>query len=286
MAEHAVDERRTLRRPSVIVAVVVGALLVFAAFLLGNFPYDDMASTMLAPYQLKLTYRAQHFHLPIGVALDGVNLISVASSPSQLLVQSPNLALRPTLGSLLLGSPGLGLDAEVYRGTLHATLRQGVGAMDITFAAYTLSLDESPLPSQFGASIGGTLSANGSAEIHGPMITDNRGRATIDGRNVTVEVTQGFPVIHLGTVSGRVLLDSGVLSFQDLTTHGGDVEGKADGAIQLATDPADSTIAARVYLTPTPNGRAHFGLLFHMLPHPPSEGPYEIRGPLRSPSVS
>ncbi|HXR25149.1 MAG TPA: type II secretion system protein GspN [Candidatus Binataceae bacterium] len=275
-----------MRRPAVIVVLVAGALLTFAAFLIADFPYDDMASTMLAPYRLKLNYRAQHIHLPIGVALDGVDLVSIASSPSQLLLQSPNVALRPTLGSLLLGRPGLGLDAEVYRGTLHATVEQEAGAIGVTFDARALSLDDSQLLSQFGTLLGGTLSAGGSARIHGPMLTDNTGRATIDGHDVTVEITHGFPLIHLGTISGQILLENGVLSFQDLETHGGDVESKADGAIQLGADPADSTITARVYLTPTPSGRAHFGLLFHMLPHPPSEGPYEVRGPLLSPSVS
>jgi type II secretion system protein N len=275
-----------MRRAGVMVGLAAGAIFMFAAFLIANFPYDDMASTMLAPYRLKLTYRAQHIHLPIGVALDGVDLVSTARSPVELLLRSPNLALRPTLGSLLLGHPGLGLDAELYRGTLHATLRQEAGAMGVTFAAHALSLDQSPMVNQFGARLGGTLSADGSAQIHGPMLADSRAQATIAGHNVTVEITHGFPVIHLGAVSGRIMLADGVLSFQDLETHGGDVESKADGTIQVGADPADSTIVARVYLTPTPSGRAHFGLLFNMLPHPPSAGPYEVRGPLLSPSVS
>jgi type II secretion system protein N len=286
MADRAAENPRTTLRPAVIVMLVAGALFTFAAFLVANFPYDDMASTMLAPYGLKLNYRAQHIHLPIGVALDGVDLVSIASSPSQLLLQSPNIALRPTLASLLLGRPGLGLDAEVYRGTLHATVEQKAGVIGVTFDAHALSLDDSQLLSQFGTLLGGTLSAGGSAQIHGPMLADNNGQATLDGHDVTIEITQGFPLIHLGTVKGQILLENGVLSFQDLETHGGDVESKADGTIQLAADPADSTITARVYLTPTPSGRAHFGLLFHMLPHPPSEGPYEVRGPLLSPSIS
>ena len=158
--------------------------------------------------------------------------------------------------------------------------------MGVTFDARALNLGESRPLSQFGALLGGMLSAGGSARIHGPTLAESTGQATIEGRGVTVEIARGFPLIHLGAVSGRILLENGILTFTDFETHGGDVEAKADGAIQLAADPADSTVAARVYLTPTPSGRAHFGLLFNMLPHPPSEGPYEVRGPLRSPSIS
>lgn len=287
MAErHADDAPRARRRGLIIASGAVGALFVFAAFLIASFPYDDVLSTLLAPYRLKLVYREQRLHLPIGVTFDGVDLVSIASSPSQLLLRSPRIALRPTLGAILSGRTGLGFDAEVYRGTLNATLDQEAGAIGVTFKARALDLGQSQALSQFGATLGGTFSGGGSGRIDGPALVRSAGRATLEGRNVTLEVTHGFPLIHLGAVSGRLLLEHGVLRFTDLEAHGGDVEARADGTLQLADDPAESTVAARVSLTPTPSGRAHFGLLFNMLPHPPSAGPYEVRGPLRSPSIS
>ena len=294
MAERAAGSLRpagrlnsVLRRPGVIIASgVVGAVFVFAAFLIASFPYDEMLSTILAPYQLKLVYRRQHFHLPIGVALNEVNLISVASSPSQMLLQSPTIALRPTLGSLFLGRAGLGVFAEIYRGTLAATLNQEPDGIGVTFDARGLSLRDAPALSQLGALLGGTVSAGGSAQIHGPNLDENTGEAAISGSDVTVVIEEGFPMIHLGTVSGRIVLDNGVVTFQDVESHGGDVEAKAEGTIQLDPDLTSSTIEAQVSLTPTVSGRAHFGLLFHMLPHPPSEGPYQVSGPLSSPSIN
>jgi len=116
------------------------------------------------------------------------------------------------------------------------------------------------------------------------LTTDN-GDARIVGANVTLEITRGFPRIRLGAVSGHLELAGGIVTLDDIETHGGDVEGKADGEIQLAPILAASTIAARVYLTPTPSGRDHFGILFNMLPHPPAEGPYYLSGPLASPSI-
>jgi type II secretion system protein N len=278
---------RVLRRPGVIIAsAVVGAVLVFAAFLIASFPYDEMLSTILAPYQLKLVYRRQHFHLPIGVSLNEVNLISVGSSPSETLLESPSIALRPTLGSFFLGRAGLGVFAEIYRGTLAATLNQEREGIGVTFDARALSLRDAPALSQLGALLGGTVSALGSAQIHGPNIDENTGEAAISGSNVTVVIEEGFPMIHLSTVSGRIVLDNGVLTFKNVESHGGDVEAKVDGTLQLDPDFTSSTIEAQLSLTPTVSGRAHFGLLFHMLPHPPSEGPYQVSGPLSSPSIS
>jgi type II secretion system protein N len=278
---------RVLRRPGVIIAsAVVGAVFVFGTFLIASFPYDEMLSTILAPYQLNLVYRRQHFHFPIGVALNEVDLISIASSPSQTLLQSPTIALRPTLGSLFLGRAGLGLYAEIYGGTLAATLNQQRDGIGVTFDARALILRDAPALSQPGALLGGTVSADGSARIRGPNLDQNTGEAAINGSDVTVVIEEGFPMIHLGTVSGRIVLDNGVVTFQDVKSYSGDVEAKADGTIQLGPDLTSSTIDARVSLMPSTSGRAHFGLLFHMLPHPPSEGPYQVSGPLTSPSLN
>ncbi|MGH7842790.1 MAG: hypothetical protein ACREQD_11015, partial [Candidatus Binataceae bacterium] len=120
----------------------------------------------------------------------------------------------------------------------------------------------------------------------GPRITDSSGAAAVAAREVTLEITHGFPLIHLGMISGRILLGGGAMTFQQLETHGGDLEARADGTIRLAPELDASTIAARLYLTPTASGRAHFGLFLKLLPHPPAEGPYYLRGPLYAPSLS
>jgi type II secretion system protein N len=275
-----------MRRPAIICALGAGALLLFASVLIATFPYDQMASSILAPYQLKLTYRAQHLHLPLGVALEGVDIVSVAASPNQLVFRSPVLAMRPTIGSLLLGQPGLGVDAEVYRGILHATFRQTDRAIDLTFDANALDLADTSIFNQYASQVTGKLWAQGAAQLHGTGLAGSAGQVTVSGRNVTIEITDGFPPIHLGIVTGKFDLANNVLNFHDVETHGGDLEAKADGVIQLGDDPQTSTIAARVALAPTPSGRDHFGLLFHMLPHPPSEGPYQVHGSLAEPSIN
>jgi type II secretion system protein N len=271
---------------ALIATVAVVALTLFAAFLTANFPYKETASAMLAPYQLKLVYHAHHPRLPFGVRLEDASVIALADGSNHPLVNSPEISLMPSLSSILLGKPGLNISAELYAGTFAATIRQNAGAVDLDFSLKTLNLAECIPLQRFGPVFGGNLSGTGSAAIRGPAISDNAGATTIDGRDVTLEITRGFPLIHLGFVSGRLLLDSGVVTFQDLESHGGDLEARANGEIQLVPNLADSTIAARIYLTPTASGQAHFGLFFKMLPHPPTEGPYDLRGPLYSPSLN
>lgn len=274
-------------RPVWLIAAAAGlALILFAAFLIASFPYNETASALLAPYRLKLIYRTQHPHLPFGVRLEDASLIALADGASHPLVNSPDITLTPALTALFLGRMGLKINAELYTGTIAATLRQDAGLGDLAFNLDALNLAQCAPLQQFGPLFGGSLSAAGSALLRGPAINDNRGAATVTGRDVTLAITRGFPLIHLGTIRGRLLLDSGVVTFQELDSHGGDLEARASGSIRLAPNLADSTIAALIYLTPTPSGQAHFGLFLKMLPHPPAEGPYYLRGSLYSPSLN
>jgi type II secretion system protein N len=266
----------------------VGALclFLFADFLIASFPYSDTLARVLAPYQLKLVYQEQHLSLPIGVELERVNLFSTAEKPDRLLLQSPTVSLAPVITSLIFGRPRLRLDARLYGGFIRATVRQTAEVIDGDFQLEDLSLAESQPLRQFGMLLGGDVSGTGSAKLgNGDLMADS-GDARIVGANVTLEITRGFPRIQLGAVSGHLELASGIVTFEDLETHGGDVEAKADGEIRLAPNLAESTITARVYLTPTPNGRDHFGLFFNMLPHPPAEGPFYLSGPLAAPSIN
>ncbi len=154
------------------------------------------------------------------------------------------------------------------------------------FDAHGLSLSGLPRFGPEGSALTGALSGKGSAEIQGAAITGDRGEATVRAEQVTLQITEGFPLIHLGEVTGHLLLSNGTLTFQDVETHGGDVDSRADGVIRLAPDLHLSTIEAQIALTPTPSGHDHFGLFFHMLPHPPDEGPYYVNGPLLAPTIT
>lgn len=261
-------------------------LAVFLAFMAASFPYNDAISSLLAPYQMKLVYQSQRMSPPIGARLEDVRLLSTVGSSPQLILHSSGVTLAPALGSLLVGRPAIKLSADLYGGTFNATVYQHAGATDLSFVVSGLSLSESAPLRELGAKLSGNISGAGSAQLNSPSLPDSSAHMTLDGRDVAVEIAEGAPPIRLGTISGTLSLESGTLTLHDVEARGGDLEVNAEGTIHFEPEVAESDVEMRLSLVPTSAGRQHFGLFLKLLPHPPEEGPYELSGPLMSPSFS
>jgi type II secretion system protein N len=284
--ESAAQSSRVWGVAALIAGEAAAALMVLLAFTVATFPYQETISTMLAPYQLRIKYQDQRMSLPLGVRLENVTLESTDIERGESLLSSASVRLAPTIGSLIFGAPGMSIAAEIYGGSLNALILQESNAIKLDFQASAINLEQSEPLRRFGARLTGIASGNGNIEFDGPELTQDRGSARLQSQRLTIEVRQGFPRISLGAVSGAVALDSGKLTFQDVEAHGGDVEARADGSIRIADPIEESTISARLYLTPTQSGRDRFGLFFNMLPHPPSEGPYDLQGLITEPRIS
>jgi len=261
-------------------------LAVFLAFMAASFPYNDAISSLLAPYQMKLDYQSQRMSPPIGARLEDVRLLSTVGPSPQLILHSAGVTLAPALGSLLVGRPAIKLSADLYGGTLNATVYQHAGATDLSFVVSGLSLSESAPLRQLGPKLSGNISGAGSAQLNSPSLPGETAHMTLDGRDVAVEIAAGTPPIRLGTISGTLSLESGTLTLHDVEARGGDLEVNAEGTIHFEPEVAESDVEMRLSMVPTISGRQHFGLFLKLLPHPPEEGPYELSGPLMSPSLS
>jgi type II secretion system protein N len=264
----------------------VFGLAVFVTFVAASFPYSDALSSLLAPYQMKLVYQSQRMNMPIGARLEDVRLLSTIGSAPELILSSPDVTLAPALGSLLLGRPAISVSADLYGGTVSATIYQRAGATNLSFVLSALSLAQSEPLRQLGTKLDGNVSGIGTAELKSPLLPDNKARISLDSRDVVVEIADGAPPIRLGTVSGILSLEDGVVTMHDVEAHGGDLEVKAEGTLRLDPDIEQSDVEMQLSLVPTPSGREHFGLFLKMLPHPPEEGPYDVSGPLMSPNVT
>jgi type II secretion system protein N len=274
------------RRTMMIACALIGAA-VFASFLVADFPYGDTLTTLLAPYKLKLTYQSQHLSPPIGAELTDVRLFSTAGSDNEALLQSPAVRLAPTIASLFLGRPGMHVSANLYGGVVRVTLHQRAGAVDLNFSLDALKLAESAQLRALGAVVNGNLSGVGAAQINGPDLPDDHAKMTVTGNELAVSIVNGFPPIHLGTLTGNLQLEQGAIKLDGIVAHGADLDLKADGTIQLAATPDESTIDLTLYLNPTQNGRDHFGFFLKMLPHPPGpDAPYSVQGYLLTPSIN
>jgi type II secretion system protein N len=274
-------------RPLLIIASALIGIAVFAAFLAADFPYKDTLSSMLAPYNLKLTYESQHLSPPIGAELVGVQLFSTTGSGDEALLQSPAVTLAPTLASLLFGRPGMHVRANLYGGVVHVTVHQRSGVVNLDFSLDSLQLAQNAQLRSFGAVVKGNLSGSGAAQINGPNLPDDQATMAVNGDQIEVAIVDGYPPIHLGTLTGNLQLDQAAVKLSGIVAHGDDLDLKADGTIQLGETLDDSTINLTFYLTPTQNGLDHFGFFLKMLPHPPGpDAPFTVDGNLLSPSIS
>jgi len=299
-----------------VAAYILFAAVLFMAFLAASFPYVETISAFAAPMRLTLVFHAQRIGFPFGARLQGVQLISTATPREEVLVESPEVTIGPSLPWLLLGRPRLRIRAQIYGGLVDATVRRSARATAVDFEFDSLNLAKSstgnraalagsverPASTQisaggksgpaasltppFSAVLSGELSGSGSAQIAGPELTGDKARLVVKGRDVKLTITDEFPPLELGAISVDATLNRGRIMLNRFQAHGSDAEILANGEIQLAPSLAQSTLRLTVLLAPTSNGLARFGLFLKMLPRPPNQGPYRIEGSLSSPSVS
>jgi type II secretion system protein N len=272
-------------RRAIIGYAILGALL-FVAFLAASFPYGDTLTSILAPYKLKVVYQSQHMSAPIGAALINVRLISTADPSEQALVQSSEVKLAPTIGSLFFGRPGINVRANLYGGTVSASIHRKGAMVDLSFAIHSVSLEDSDPLHELGALMSGHISGAGSAEISDDEIARDTGQLALSANDLSVNVMSGFPPIRLGVLTGNVRLVDGTLKISGVEGHGADVNLKADGTVELSQNVPDSPVDLKVFLDPTPEGRTRLRLFLGFLPHPPGSAPYFVHGRLAAPSIS
>jgi type II secretion system protein N len=282
----------------------VFAAILFLALVSANFPYAEAISSVLAPMGVKIGFERQLMNFPIGAQLQNVRLISAANQ--QLLIQSPNVKIAPVITRLLLGQLCLNVRAEIFGGVLDAIVRGG--AQSETILDFQLeSLNLAKMSKQTGTAmlrahgeesqradpaytlggiLSGELSGRGSAELTGSDISAARASLFLLGRDIKALVATGLPPLDLGMVGGRVLLEQGIATLQNVRAYGRYGNLAANGVIQLGPDMPSSTLRLTLWLKPTPNGRATFGTFLNMLPHSPGTGPYYLEGTLEFPTVS
>lgn len=280
------SRHRVLSGRGKIAAYAAFGVVLFMVFLVASFPYGQTLSSILAPFRLKVAYESQSLSLPVGARLYDAKLISLAVPDGETIVQSPDVRLAPTLGSLLFGRPALSIRAALYGGQVNATIHRHGRIVDVNFDLSTLNLADNAQLRDAGAVVDGVVSGQGVAQINGPAIPDNSGAFILLAKGLTIQIGPGFPPVRLGTVNGRFHLQDGTLRIEQLEAHGGDANLKLEGAIEVEPDVRESEIDARLYLSPTAEGRHRLGFLLGFLPHPPGAEPYHLGGRLMAPSIS
>ncbi len=273
-------------REHVLEAAYIGfGLIAFLIFMVASFPYDQALSAALGPAGLALEYSDRRLQLPLGATLDNVRLVSL-NNPGPPILQTDQLRLAPTFASILIGRPGVRISADIYNGTVKATVRRAGNELRISFAVDALELRRYRGLVRLGASAEGQLSGSGWVAIapNGPAASS--GDVDLEGKSLIIRIGSGLPPIAFTDLKGSIRLDDGVLEIKRLTGSGTDGTLDAHGAIRLAPDLRASQIALSLKIDPTPGGRARLGFLLGLLPHPPGPQPYNVRGSLLTPKIS
>ncbi len=118
----------------------------------------------------------------------------------------------------------------------------------MNFDLDSLQLAQNAQLRTLGAVVTGTLSGDGSAQINGPNLPDDNAAMRVSGDELAISIVDGFPAIHLGTVTGNLELERGAIKLDGFVGHGADLDLKADGTIQLGEALEDSTIDLTLYL--------------------------------------
>jgi type II secretion system protein N len=278
------------------------AAIIFVAFVIASFPYADIISTIVAPLGMKVAFQRQAMNFPMSARLENVSLLSIPDD--QVLLQSQAVTVSPGIMWFLLGQPCLKIRAQLYGGVADAAIRQRARNMVLDFDLDSLKLaslsemagmkqllahneeQEDVAPPQSGVVLSGDISASGSAQLTSRDISAISATMILRSRDVEAVLVNGLPAVELGSVRGRIALQQGVASLQDLKVDGSEGSLQANGQVYLAPDIARSALRITLSLKPTVKAQGSFGIFLNMLPHPPSEGPYQLQGTLASPSLS
>jgi len=268
------------------IGYAVFGLILFAGLLFATFPYTATLSKVLAPMGFEFTSATQSIHFPFGAELTGVSVRSMTSSAPYPALECPVITIAPSLLSLLTLQPGVRVNASLYDGVAKVTIRPSSGGTAVSYDLDAVNVAEQRLFSLPGASASGTISGNGELWLSPADLDADTGDGEVSGAGLAIKSPFASAPILLGNADAKFKIDRGVLTIEGLKTSGGDLTVTASGTIQLAPDPAQSTIAIQFTLALAPAAASRLGAMFAFLPHPPGSDPYRLTGTLSAPQIS
>jgi type II secretion system protein N len=267
------------------VSYVGAGLLLFIVFVIAGFPYDRALTGTLAPMGLQLSYSDQHLRFPIGSVLENVTLLDMHQPGGEPVFQSDRVALAPGLGTLI-GRPGIHVDADAYDGQARVTLQQSGNLSTIGFDLKEVDLSRYPLPTRYGVSVRGIVSAKGNLRVDDVTKISQDGAMTLLIRELAVGMGRALPRISFSRLDAELTIRHGVVTVDRLEGSGPDAALSVHGTVHLGPTAQLTTVDLSARITPTAIGRARLGFLLGFLPHPPDSRPYVIRGSLAAPALS
>jgi type II secretion system protein N len=256
-------------------AVLAAALL--AGLWLG-FPTEALRQRLEfeARSRAGLELRIAELRLLFPATLEGSGVTVAAPRPPAPSVTLDRVRLRPLWLTLLGGSPGVRLQAELQGGSLTATARKG-GALQaelnrVPFAA--------PLAAGSALGVAGTVTeASFAGELPVQAATATRLRLTAAEVRLTGLEALGLPggSLPLGTLRLEGSGKGSDFRIEQLTAGGGKIEASGSGTLLLATPLGRSRVNLNLTLRPAPGLDPGIAGLLGVFGQREADGSYRVR---------
>ena len=179
------------------------------------------------------------YAFPFGLKFLGMEYYGTDSMKDVEFLKANYIKVRQSLFSLFTGKIDLSFSSALYSGKSNGRIqlkkdggRLYINTKNIEFGEY------SPLSQLFGLKVTGRLNAMCDIEDQGFNISKSNGEIDINIENFIMEESSflslfRLPKLTIQSISGKAKITNGLLKVDTITLTGGDINGTANGEINL-----------------------------------------------------
>jgi type II secretion system protein N len=258
--------------------------VVFAIFLVVNFPHDVLVQRLLRQVDLgsvALSVADAHFAWHRGYELRRLQLSEKDAPPdTPPFLQSSSVFVRPGFDGLLRGEVSSAyLDSSLYGGDLHAGWSTQDGMNRVTLQLDGLQLHRYEYLTRLlqKGQIDGLLSGAVTIESRNADVSSGRAAGKIEiSRAALLQATVnefGLPDLHFDDIVLEFTLQNNRLEIQDFHADGEELKLAGEGQVVLRQPAGGSVLNLRVSIVPGPNIPDAIRGLLDLIPRPKGSRP-------------
>lgn len=280
-----------------IVLYALYTIVLFALFLVGQFPYDVLFRRALSSmdlHPLVLDYETSRFAWFRGYEFRNINLgVSDRSVPP--FFEAGSIYLRPGMSGLLRGRvDSMFVNADLYGGDAQGSWVTDGGLQRVTLDLGGLQIARYRWLTNLleEGTIGGRLSGAISAEMRRANLREGQiaGELEIDGGQMSGIKVSGFvvPDLNFDTIAAKFAVNGGQIEVEEFNADGRELRASGSGQITIRAPLGESVLNLKVLLSPGPEPTDSVKGLLALVPKAKNakpDTPMSIVGTLAHPRV-
>ena len=257
--DYLIEKKWTLVKGAAYLAVVILFYIIFLWFL---FPYHEAVTRLSDELKTKtsmdVTMRKASGAFPFGLNLSDVVVTEKVGTQESPLFEARTIEIVPGILSLLRGWVTLKIYSRLYNGQAWIDFGSNKKDFSLNCVIKDIYIDRySLIKSNYGLNMDGILDAKLAVKGKVNDISKDNGSGLIHMKNVILKPSKIFgiftlPNTNFGDISMPVFIKGGVVSFQDASQTGTDVNSKLDGSIILLNPIQNSVLNLKLRFNPSP----------------------------------